>query len=49
MNISMPERLTGNKLKSALEQRTYYYEDVIYENIATRLSRLSDIYGLYIA
>lgn len=48
MNISMPEMLTGNKLKSALEQRPYYDEDVIYESIATRLSRLSDIYGLYI-
>ena len=48
MNISMPEMLTGNKLKSALEQRPYYDEDVIYESTATRLSMLSDIYSLYI-
>lgn len=48
MNISMPEMLTGYNLKAALEQRPCYDEDIIYENTATRLSMLSDIYSLYI-
>ena len=48
MNISMPEMLTGNKLKSALEQRPYYDENVIYEGNAVRLSQLLNLYSLYI-
>ena len=48
MNISMPEMLTGNKLKAALEQRPCYDDNIRAKSVAERLSALSDIYSLYI-
>lgn len=47
-DISMPEMLTGNELKTALEQRPNYDESIRKESVAERLSALSDIYSLYI-
>ena len=42
MNISMPEMLTGNKLKAALEQRPCYDDHIRAKSVAERLSALSE-------
>lgn len=45
---AMPEMLSGNELISALAILPEYDENIINENIATRLMALSDLYKIYV-
>ena len=47
-NISMPEILSGEELKSALEIRPLYNEHIRNQDVSNRLLALSELYSIYI-